>query len=104
MGTSEEYLGKAGWKERGIEMATKLYPTTVRALLRGWRDDTTQTGWMDTGIHRSSRCSDLFPHSGGMTLLFCDACLGRYLQSHIGHREIPQHVASSSADGVSLCI
>ena len=26
-GTSEEYLGQIGWKERGLVMDTKLYPT-----------------------------------------------------------------------------
>ena len=29
-GTSEEYLGKIGWKKRGLVMDTKLYPTVVR--------------------------------------------------------------------------
>ena len=28
-GTSEEYLGQIGWKERGLVMDTKLYPTIV---------------------------------------------------------------------------
>ena len=29
-GTSEEYLGKIGWKERGLIVHTKLYPWPVR--------------------------------------------------------------------------
>ena len=29
-GTSEEYLGKIGWKERGLVVHTKLYPWPVR--------------------------------------------------------------------------
>ncbi|KAF8061521.1 Aldo/keto reductase [Lyophyllum atratum] len=29
-GTSEEYLGKINWKEKGFKMQTKLYPTIVR--------------------------------------------------------------------------
>lgn len=28
-GTSEEYLGKIGWQERGLSVATKVYPTIV---------------------------------------------------------------------------
>ena len=28
-GTSEEYLGKIGWKERGLLIETKIYPTIV---------------------------------------------------------------------------
>ena len=31
-GTSEEYLGKLGWQERGLLMETKLYPTTVSVI------------------------------------------------------------------------
>lgn len=33
-GTSEEYLGKINWQERGIKMETKLYPTISRDRLR----------------------------------------------------------------------
>ena len=29
-GTSEEILGDVGWRERGLVMGTKLYPTAVR--------------------------------------------------------------------------
>jgi aflatoxin B1 aldehyde reductase len=28
-GTSEEYLGKINWQERGLRLDTKLYPNTV---------------------------------------------------------------------------
>ena len=28
-GTSEEYLSKIGWKERGLLIETKIYPTIV---------------------------------------------------------------------------
>jgi len=31
-GTSEEYLGKLGWQERGIVMDTKFYPTVGRSM------------------------------------------------------------------------
>lgn len=31
-GTSEEYLGKIGWQERGLKMDTKLYPSPVRLV------------------------------------------------------------------------
>lgn len=31
-GTSEEYLAKIGWQERGLVMDTKLYPTVGRGL------------------------------------------------------------------------
>lgn len=30
-GTSEEFLGKINWKERGLAMDTKLYPNAVRS-------------------------------------------------------------------------
>lgn len=33
-GTSEEYLGKINWQERGLLMETKLYPTTASEALR----------------------------------------------------------------------
>ena len=29
MGTSEEYLNKVGWKQRGLLIETKIYPTIV---------------------------------------------------------------------------
>ncbi|EJU02767.1 Aldo/keto reductase [Dacryopinax primogenitus] len=32
-GTSEEYLGKIGWQQRGLVMMTKLYPTGARNRL-----------------------------------------------------------------------
>ena len=28
-GTTEEYLGKTGWKARGLKLETKLYPSAV---------------------------------------------------------------------------
>ncbi|KAG6866093.1 hypothetical protein C0991_008845 [Blastosporella zonata] len=28
-GTSEEYLGQINWKEKGLKLETKLWPTTV---------------------------------------------------------------------------
>lgn len=31
-GSSEEYLGKLNWQERGIVMDTKLYPTVRRSM------------------------------------------------------------------------
>ena len=30
-GTSEEVLGEVGWVARGLSVATKIYPTAVRA-------------------------------------------------------------------------
>ncbi|KZS98927.1 Aldo/keto reductase [Sistotremastrum niveocremeum HHB9708] len=34
-GTSEEYLGKIGWQERGLKMDTKLYPSPGRNAMLG---------------------------------------------------------------------
>ena len=41
-GTSEQYLGKVNWRNRGLKLETKLYPTAVRLrlpalfLFRSW--------------------------------------------------------------------
>lgn len=34
-GTSEEYLGQIGWKEKGLKLETKLYPTATTVRFKG---------------------------------------------------------------------